>query len=90
MNPGWVTFMHGGLTAITLIAAVLFARAWHRSRDRFYLLFGIAFGFLAVHWLALGVAGPPGIVRVWPYMTRLAAFVMILVAIVDKNRRGAR
>ena len=79
--------MHGAATALCAVIMLFFFRNWRRSKDRFYLFFAIAFLIFASHWAILA-SGQAGEHAVWPYMTRLVAFVLILVAIVDKNRRA--
>ncbi len=76
----------GTLTAGFLIAALHFARFWTRSRDRLFLYFSSAFVLLGMNALALGLSTPEGDLRVVVYGLRLAAFVLILYAIYDKNR----
>lgn len=75
------------------VAGLHFLRFWKRSRDRLFLLFALAFAVLAVQraWLTLAVERPGAAVYI--YSLRLLAFVLILIAIVDKNRApssGAR
>ena len=84
----YVPLMQGALAGLSLVVAVFFARMWRRADDRFYLFFAIAFAIFAVHWCVL--SGHAGEHTTWPYVTRLAAFLLILVAILDKNRRAAR
>jgi ABC-type uncharacterized transport system YnjBCD permease subunit len=85
----YLAYMHGALTALCIVVALFFVRNWRRAQDRFFLLFAIAFVLFAIQW---AIVGAPRVAEhaVWPYGTRLAAFVVILVAIVDKNRRAAR
>ncbi len=80
--------LHGAATALCAVVMLFFFRLWHRSHDRFYLFFAVAFLIFAAHWAILG-SGRAGEHAVWPYTTRLVAFVLILIAIVDKNRRAA-
>jgi len=78
--------LSGGLTAGFLVVALHFARFWKQSRDRLFLYFGAAFVLLGVNGLALGLTTPEGEFRVVVYGVRLAAFLLILYAIYDKNR----
>ena len=78
--------LSGALAAGFFIAALHFARFWRHSRDRLFLLFAGAFSLLAMNATALGLSTPQGDVRVVVYGLRLAAFVLILLAIYDKNR----
>jgi hypothetical protein len=78
--------LSGALAAGFFIAALYFGRFWRESRDRLFGLFAGAFVLLALNALALGLSTPQGDVRVVVYGLRLAAFLLILVAIYDKNR----
>jgi hypothetical protein len=84
----YVPLIQGALAALSLVVALFFARMWRRAADRFYLFFALAFAVLATHWIAL--SGHAGEHTTWPYVTRLVAFLMIIAAIIDKNRRAAR
>lgn len=79
--------LSGGLTAGFLVVAVHFARFWKQSRDRLFLYFGAAFLLLGINALILGLTSPEGDFRVAIYGLRLAAFVLILYAIYEKNRQ---
>lgn len=84
----YLIFMHGALTAMCLFTALFFMRLWRRAHERFYLLFAIAFTVMAAQW-AISASGQVGEHGLWPYATRLVSFLVIIAAIVDKNRRGA-
>lgn len=84
----YVPLIQGALAAFSVVVMMFFARMWRRANERFYLFFAIAFAVLSVHWCVL--AGHAGEHTTWPYVTRLAAFLVIILAIVDKNRRAAR
>jgi len=84
----YLLLMQGAAAALSLVVALSFARMWRRASDRFYLFFAIAFAILSVHWCVL--AGHAGEHALYPYITRLVAFLLIITAIVDKNRRAAR
>lgn len=83
----YLPYTNGALSALCAVVMLFFFRFWHRSGDRFYAFFAVAFLVFGAHWAVLG-SGTVGEHAVWPYMTRLAAFVLILIAIVDKNRRA--
>lgn len=78
--------LSGGLTAGFLMVALHFARFWRQSRDRLLLYFAVAFVLLGINALAVGLSTPKGDLRVAVYGVRLAAFLLILYAIFDKNR----
>lgn len=81
------TFMYGGLTALSLIAAVLFARFWRSTSERLFLYFAVSFAILALDWLGLAFVSPLAWPRHYLFVVRLVAFVLLIVGIVDKNRR---
>lgn len=57
-----------------------------RSSDRFFGFWGLAFMLLGISWIVLIIIGEPNRFNPAAYLTRLTAFVVIIVAIVDKNR----
>ena len=76
----------GMLVTGCAVVGLFFLRFWKQTRDRFFAFFAIAFWILAVHWLVLGLTDPAYEKRIYFYLLRLAAFLLILAAIVDKNR----
>lgn len=79
-------FLTGALALASLIAATFFARFWHRTHDRFFLMFAAAFVLLGVERTALAILNQPEQLNTGIYFIRLAAFILIILAIVDKNR----
>ena len=79
--------LSGGLMAGYLVVALFFLRFWATTRDRLFLLFAAAFSTLAVQRLALSLTAETLEDQTLFYLLRLAAFVVIVFAIVDKNRR---
>ena len=77
-----VAFLSGALTMGYLVATLFFLRFWRESRDRLFAFFAAAFFLLATQRLLIALTEPADVL----YLVRLAAFVLILVAIVDKNR----
>ena len=78
--------LSGAAAALSLVAAIHFARFYLRSKDRFFLLFGASFVLLGLHNAALGLTDVSGDASVVLYAVRLAAFGTIVVAIWLKNR----
>ncbi len=70
------------------IAGLFFLRFWRQGRDRLFFFFMIAFWLLAINWLAIALVNPGIESRHYVMSIRLAAFLLILVAIFDKNRRS--
>jgi len=86
--------MIGVLLGVTVLASatagLFFLRFWRDTHDRLFALFAVAFWLLALNWLGLAVVAEPEEARTLLYLVRLAAFVLIIVAIVDKNRAARR
>jgi hypothetical protein len=80
-------FVRGALTMASVLVAALFFRAWRETRDRLFLAFSIAFGVLAIHWTFLALSRVDTELHNYFYLTRALAFLLIALAIVDKNRR---
>lgn len=80
-------FLWGALSMGSLTAGLFFFQFWRGSRDRLFLFFGAAFSVLAANWIGLATVHPTVETRHWVYVLRLIAFGLIIVGIVDKNRR---
>lgn len=80
-------FMWGALAMASLAIALFFLRFWRLSKDRLFAGFALAFSFLAINWIGLGFFRGDSETRHWVFMFRLAAFAVIIAAVVDKNRR---
>lgn len=79
-------FCWGMLTLACMVAALFFLRYWRVSRDRLFAFFAVAFVLLGANWVALSVIDPAFEAPHFIYLIRLAAFVLITIGIVDKNR----
>jgi hypothetical protein len=79
--------LSGALIAGYLLVALFFLRFWTTTRDRLFALFAAAFSVLAIQRLALSLTAETMEDQTLFYLLRLAAFVVIIYAIVDKNRR---
>jgi hypothetical protein len=82
-------FISGATMAAALVIAVIFFRYWGQTRDRLFLGFALGFAVFAVSRFILAFLDEDDEGRVFVYGLRLLAFLLILAAIVDKNR-GAR
>lgn len=81
-------FISGAVSMGLLVISLFFLRFWRETRDRLFLFFAAAFLLLLVERLTreafdIRTEWSPAI-----YLIRLTAFVMIIVAIYDKNRRA--
>jgi hypothetical protein len=81
-------FLGGAAAVASWIVAMFLLKFWRESRDRLLLLFSLAFVVLGLNWLLVSAFHPSGETRHLYHLVRLVAFLLILVAILDKNRRG--
>jgi hypothetical protein len=83
-------FTAGLLTAGYLVAGLFFIKFWRRSRDSLFAVFAAAFVMMAANQAAPVLFGIPDEALGGVYLLRLAAFLLIIVAILRKNmaRRG--
>ncbi|HEX8252144.1 MAG TPA: DUF5985 family protein [Thermoanaerobaculia bacterium] len=82
-----INLLLGALFAGYSVAALFFLRFWVTTRDRLFAMFSAAFAILAVQRLALALTRTVVEDQSAMYLLRLLAFIIIIVAIVDKNRR---
>ena len=84
-------FLLGAVAMASLVAAVFFFRFWRQTHDRFFLLFAAAFFLEVVNRTTLAAVGSVTEEQE-PlfYLVRQFSFLLILVAIIDKNLRGNR
>lgn len=80
----------GATSATFAVAGYFFFRFWRQTRDRFFLLFALAFWAYAVSRASLGFMDPANEDRIWLHVIRVAATLLILVAIIQKNVGGKR
>jgi hypothetical protein len=80
-------FLWGAVATAALTSALFFLRFWRETRDRLLLFFALAFGLLGVHWILLVPYSAEVENRPYIYSVRLLAFVLIIVGIIDRNRR---
>ena len=83
-----IHFMLGAIVTCCVVAGTFFLRFWRKTRDRLFGMFAAAFWILALNWVALAFTQKDEI-RTALYVVRLLAFVVILLAILDKNRSRA-
>jgi hypothetical protein len=81
-------FFAGFLAAAFLVCALFFARFWRRTGDGLFLAFSLAFTLLALQQGLITFLGLPEEERSWVYLLRLAAFSILIIAIVRKNLKG--
>jgi hypothetical protein len=74
----------GAIAMASLVAGLFFFRFYKSTHDRFFLFFAIAFWIESVNRVMLATIQVSEDLPVF-YLIRLAAFGLILFAIIDKN-----
>ena len=82
-------FLSGAVSLGFFVCALFFLRFWKRTRDGLFMAFALAFSLLGLGQAILALANIPTEERGSIYLLRLAAFALIIFAILRKNR-GAR
>ena len=85
-----IDFLAGALTLAYVVAAVYFFHFWRRTADRLFLNFGLAFVLFALNQFAIFMIGATDERGNYAYILRVLGFVLILVAIVEKNTLARR
>jgi hypothetical protein len=84
-DPTLVGFMAGAITVGFLAVSLYFLKFWRRTRDSLFLAFAAAFVLLAVNQAVPALADIPSENLSGVYLLRLAAFLLIIWAILRKN-----
>lgn len=79
-------FLLGVIVTCSLAAGAFFFRFWKQTRDRLFLGFGAAFAIEGVNRLAFLLLAEPHVGDPVIYSVRLFSYLLILSAIVHKNR----
>jgi hypothetical protein len=83
-------FFWGALSMASATVSLFFLRYWASTRDRLFAFFAIAFAVFALNWVSLAFIDPGAELRHTLYLLRLAAFLLIIIGIVDKNRQSGQ
>ena len=78
-------FLSGAVALGFYVCGLYFLRFWKRTRDQLFLAFALAFALLGTGQSILALANIPTEERGSIYLIRLAAFALILFAILRKN-----
>jgi len=82
-------FLWGMLTMASAGVALFFLRYWTITRDRLFAFFALAFALMAANWVNhMGVAPQQEVQEYRLNIMRFIAFTIILIGIIDKNRRS--
>lgn len=78
-------FTLGSIAMGFAAAGLFFLRFWRQTKDRLFLIFAFAFWFFAIGRVLIVAVGNAEEPRTWIYTLRLFGFLLIILAIVDKN-----
>ena len=85
-----IQFLAGAVTIAYVIAAVHFLRFWRKTSDRLFVSFASAFLLFAANQFIISILWAADERNSYAYILRIIGFVLILLAIVDKNVFSAR
>ncbi|MBA3451779.1 MAG: hypothetical protein H0T42_01635 [Deltaproteobacteria bacterium] len=74
----------------SFVIGLRFLKFWRLSRDRFFVWFAAAFCMFSLGWVIRTFDVEASEHAHLVFLPRLAGFVMILIAIIDKNRQSSR
>jgi hypothetical protein len=89
VNHDQLVFLQGIGATGAWVSGLFFLRFWRESRDPLFAFFGAAFWLLSLSWVLLALTSPTEEARPYIYAIRLVAFVLIIAAMVVKNRGTA-
>jgi hypothetical protein len=86
MSPIAEGFLLGMISLSCLVAGLFFLKFWRRSGDKLFLAFAAAFLIEGFNRMGFLLLEKPNEGTPWIYVIRLLSFLLILAAIVNKNR----
>lgn len=78
-------FLDGATMLASLGVALFFLKYWRSTGDRLFAVFAAAFAVFAMNRVLLVALDETSEYRTWVYLLRAATFVLIALAILDKN-----
>jgi Family of unknown function (DUF5985) len=81
-----VAVLSGAILAGYVVAGLFFWTFWRRTQDRLFVFFAAAFWVLALERALLIGTNATNEFTPFLYLVRLAAFALIAIAVIDKNR----
>ena len=80
----------GAIVMACLTISLFFLRFWRKTRDRFFLFFAASFFAEGLNRAVFGLTHFPSEAEPFFFLVRLFSFILIIIAIVDKNRADER
>jgi hypothetical protein len=82
----FLQFASGAIVMGYAVAGLFFLRFWRDTRDRLFAVFAVAFWLFALQRLLLSLVNVEAENEAVFYLLRLLGFLLIIWAVVDKNR----
>ncbi|HEX2449556.1 MAG TPA: DUF5985 family protein [Gemmatimonadales bacterium] len=82
----FLQFASGAIVMGYVVAGLFFLRFWRDTRDRLFAVFALAFWLFALQRLLLSLVDVQAENEAVFYLLRLLGFLLIIWAVVDKNR----
>lgn len=79
--------LSGALMLSCFVASLFFYKFWKKTHDKLFIMFSAAFAMLSFERFVLGYLGTREVFTS-VYLIRLCAFILILMAIIHKNRES--
>jgi len=79
-------FLLGAIMMAFWVAGLFFFRFWKETKDRLFVIFALAFWVLAINQIGFVYVKEEHEAHTYFYLVHLLAFILILIAIADKNR----
>jgi hypothetical protein len=87
-DPATTGYIAGAISVGFLVVGLYFLKFWRRTRDGLFLAFAAAFALLALNQAVPTLGDIPDENLSGVYLLRLAAFLLIIWAILRKNVSG--
>jgi uncharacterized membrane protein HdeD (DUF308 family) len=79
-------FLLGVIVTCSFTAAAFFIKFWRQTRDTLFLAFGASFIIEGLNRTMILFVDEPNLGHPLIYLVRLLSYLLILVAIINKNR----
>ena len=86
----WASVLSGAIALAYTVAGLFFLKFWVKTRDRLFAIFALAFWVLTLERVVLICLTEVKEFHPYIYLIRLFAFLLIISAVIDKNRKSSR
>lgn len=79
--------LSGAMMMSCWVISFFFLRFWRKAKDRLLAFFSLAFFIMGIERFTLGIFFDPEESSPKIYLVRLLSFLLIIIGIIDKNRK---